>query len=234
MSTSVSAIQVTNTNKCPHGLPLGACPICNGMGGGGSRVAHKEPPKTNKEWSYMKCLIAGQMMRGQEAQKATSQAIFQSQLNFAKEVRQNVQAFAVKVQNLALQVYNSLPPQLQVVFAQVTAKVLMPLVKMVSKLPVIIEKVEQFINNIKGQIQGVCEKLTAIFGEIKGFVEKKLQENLKKLTKKILAFFVFGTDEDNYKNDKELEIFKSRELRKIKNAILRLRKKGEEDGNSID
>lgn len=34
---SLTAVKTNNARvgTCPHGLPLGACPICNGMGGGG-------------------------------------------------------------------------------------------------------------------------------------------------------------------------------------------------------
>ena len=34
---SLGAVQTNSARvgTCPHGLPLGACPICNGMSGGG-------------------------------------------------------------------------------------------------------------------------------------------------------------------------------------------------------
>ena len=43
MSTQITGNVRTGT--CPHGLPPGACPICNGMGGGGgsSRVNEHKP-----------------------------------------------------------------------------------------------------------------------------------------------------------------------------------------------
>ena len=38
---SLTAVQTNSARvgTCPHGLPLGACPICNGMGGGGMKKA---------------------------------------------------------------------------------------------------------------------------------------------------------------------------------------------------
>ena len=37
---SFGAVQTNSARvgTCPHGLPLGACPICNGMGGGGGMM----------------------------------------------------------------------------------------------------------------------------------------------------------------------------------------------------
>ena len=36
MTASLSRASHNKIGTCPHGLPMGACPICNGMGGGGS------------------------------------------------------------------------------------------------------------------------------------------------------------------------------------------------------
>jgi len=75
----------------------------------------------------------------------------------------------------------------------------------------------------------VAEKLNAIIGEIKNFVERNIVDKFKKLTKKLISFFIFGERDENYQNDEELEIFKSRELRKLHKAILRLKNKKDEE-----
>ena len=43
MNNSVS--QTQNNNKCPHGYPIGACPICNGM----SKSKPKDKPKNKPD-----------------------------------------------------------------------------------------------------------------------------------------------------------------------------------------
>ena len=44
----------TNNSRvgtCPHGLPLGACPICNGMGSGGAKKADFSAKPGEMSWS---------------------------------------------------------------------------------------------------------------------------------------------------------------------------------------
>ena len=86
-----------------------------------------------------------------------------------------------------------------------------------------------FINDIKTKILAVAEKLNAILGEIQNFIEKNITDRFKKLTKKIIRFFILEEKEENYQNDEEIEIFKSRELRKLHMAILKLRRKGKKE-----
>jgi hypothetical protein len=57
---------------------------------------------------------------------------------------------------------------------------------------------------------------------------------LKKLTKKLLKLFIWSEEEEQGEIDEEIEIFKSRELKKLKKAILKLKEKGEEDECRID
>ena len=64
---TVNSVQTTNKNTCPHGMPQGSCPICNGMMSGGGRASRADNAKSKNEWSWMKCYIEGQMMRGREA-----------------------------------------------------------------------------------------------------------------------------------------------------------------------
>ncbi len=57
---------------------------------------------------------------------------------------------------------------------------------------------------------------------------------MKKLTKKLLKLFIWSEEEEQGEIDEEIEIFKSRELKKLKKAILKLKEKGEEDECRID
>ena len=42
MSLGATAVHThtAKTGSCPHGLPQGACPICNGMAGGDAKVCN--------------------------------------------------------------------------------------------------------------------------------------------------------------------------------------------------
>ncbi len=193
-----------------------------------------EQPKNTDEWSWMKCYMMGQAMRGKEAREAANEAMAQRQIVFAKEMTQNINSFIANAQSVLQKIQNSLPPQLQSVFAKIVSSVISPVLNLISKIPVVLEKIEQFVNQVRTQILAIAEKLTALLGEIKSFVEEKLYKNLKKLTKKLLKLFIWSEEEEQGEIDEEIEIFKSRELKKLKKAILKLKEKGEEDECRID
>ena len=58
----------SNTGTCPHGLPIGACPICNGMGGGLKSQKADFSAKPG-EMSWNECAAIGAMMRAAKLQK---------------------------------------------------------------------------------------------------------------------------------------------------------------------
>lgn len=227
MPSQIGSLQTQKMNTCPHGLPPGACPICNGMGGG-TKPKQAEQTKKTDEWSWMKCYMMGQMMRGKEAREAANEAIAQRQITFAKEVAQNINSFVVNAQSVLQKIQNSLPPQLQSIFAKIANSIISPVLNLLSKIPMVLEKIEQFVNQVRTQILAVAEKLTALLSEIKGFIEEKLYKNFKKLAKKLLKLFIWADDgEEQGEIDEEMEIFKSKELKKLKKAILRIKNKDE-------
>ena len=83
-----------------------------------------------------------------------------------------------------------------------------------SILPKIIEKLAQFQQNMNNFLQQAGEKLVSILGDIKNFINAKLIKNLKKITKKFLLLFFTEFEDENYKDDETLSIFKSREIKK--------------------
>ena len=66
---------IQNTAKCPHGNPIGACPICSGMGGGGISK-NRDKPRRAGEMSYNECLAEWHKM--QAAKNAKNQAKLQA------------------------------------------------------------------------------------------------------------------------------------------------------------
>ena len=72
----------TNNTKigcCSHGLPQGACPICSGMGGGGTKKADFSAKPGEMSWN--ECAAIGAFLKAQKnAQMQRQQDI----LNFAQ------------------------------------------------------------------------------------------------------------------------------------------------------
>lgn len=222
MSSISNPSTVRNTATCPHGLPMGACPICNG--GSGSKKIKRD----SGEWSYAKCAAVGAAMRAAKARVEARKELLETQFNNALKIQKTIMNFVDKAQNMLQAIHSKLPPELQTVFNKLVNGIINPILNLISNIPKALEQLNAFINDIKTKILAVAEKLNAILGEIQNFIEKNITDRFKKLTKKIIRFFILESKEENYQNDEEIEIFKSRELRKLHIAILRLRRKGKE------
>ena len=73
---------ITATGTCPHGAPLGACPICSGMGTGGMQKKADYSAKPG-EMSWNECAAIGAMLRAQKNAKLQKQ---QDAINFAQKM----------------------------------------------------------------------------------------------------------------------------------------------------
>lgn len=208
---------VQSNNKaglCPHGLPPSACPICNGgMSAGGMKQQTTTRP-INTEWSYMKCYAAGLAMRAQENRIQTAKEMFEKQLNYAQNLRTAINNLADKIRESLQNIQNSLPTLLQKPMAIITNFVINPILNLISQIPKVIEKFVQLEQNIHKFIQNAGEKIVALFGDIKNFIQRNITERIKEKAKKFLLFFIANTEDENYKNDETLNIFKSREIKK--------------------
>ncbi len=102
---------------------------------------------------------------------------------------------------------------------------------MVSQIPKIIEKFAQFQQRIADFIQQAGEKLAAILGDIKNFIDRKIIENVKKRAKKFFLFFMSNIEDENYRNDDTLAVFKAREMKKFIVKIFTKVKKRNKDAD---
>ena len=228
---SIEAVSSTSTSLCPHGLPPAACPACSG-GAGGNKKMHSKPVHKSNEWSYAKCYSAWQSMKAAQAMKDAEAQRALRQFETAKAIQTKINNIITKFQNVARSVSQMLPQSVRTVFVNVFNSVMTPLMNLIAKMPQTVQNIQNFLNDVKAQILATSEKLTAIFGEIKNFVERKIAQQYKKLTKSLLKLFVFNLDDENYTNDEELQVFKSRELKKIKHAILSITRKGTENNEN--
>ncbi len=201
----------TRTGSCPHGLPIGACPICNGSGGGGSSSKSIERTKAPGEMSWSQCFAAGQLMKQAEAraQERMNSPLFN--INISQKVQQNITNYIITTQQLILTIKNSVPPSIAKVIDILDKAVLSPLLNIIDKIPKLMQSVQKLMENCQKILQSVNEKLTALFGEIKNFAEKKISKFLKDSKKKLFGILnLFNTNEDEI-NDKEfLEVFSSK------------------------
>ena len=223
--------QVQNVNKassglCPHGLPPGACPICSNMGGGGSTRAGERPQKPG-EMSYHQCVMIGNLMRARElAEKRHAQSLEQqainlkafeatmakasaSMLEFAKQISSNflLKPIAFTIQNIAVPIVNFIKN-----IPQITVN--------------IIANISKKLTAIKEKFIDIMDKLTAIFGEAKAFIEKKISELISVVKSKFEGLFkIFkkhNAEDDDTKIDDDKKIFNLKTIlhkisRKLKN-----------------
>ena len=220
------ASAVQNGNKCPHGLPPGACPICSGMGGGGMRK-DKDKPRVPGEMSYNECMA--DWIKIQAAKEAKIQAQIDRIENAQAQLLQNraILGLDKAVANLdkLIQKLDQMPPIISIPAKIVLNVIAKPILNLIANIPKAINNIQAFFSNVGQFITSVAEKLSTVLGEVKNFIDAKISQPIKKAVKTILSFFTQGEDEEN----EEAEKIKSREIKKILKGIFRIKTKDEEE-----
>lgn len=219
--------QVNNSraNTCPHGLPLGACPVCNGMGGGGSSRKADEPRRPG-EMTYQECYAQWkQMQRAEAMDKAAREAMLKN-AEMASKLQKQLAGISEVTQKVLDNIQNALPKPVAKVFSAISENIIKPLINIVKNLPDTIKNIAAFAENIKTELIKVQEKLTAVLGEVQNFIEKKISDSIKTLKKRFRRFFaIFGIDEEFEEDEKirdEMSVFKNFEIEQLKKAIRKL------------
>ena len=197
--------RAANNNRigtCPHGLPLGACPICNGMGGGGSVKKDNKP----KEMTWNECYAIGQMLKAQKEARLHTQQMFAAQTLQAHldNIQSQINAMKLAILN------SSLPKPLAKALTVALDVIVTPAAK---ALQMISNTVQNLANNItkavdsfKQKVIDIADKLTAIIGEAKAAIEKKISDKLKDVKKKIFSLFgIAGADNEEDEEVKRIE-----------------------------
>lgn len=219
MSTQITGNVRAGT--CPHGLPPGACPICSGMGGGGgSRTVERKPG----ELTWSQCFAIGQMMKARELAKeeAQAEALAQAQKSMAVATAQ----FAAQMRDLMIKF---LPAPVSNALSTVRNNVIMPAVRFIQNTVAAIQTtLNNAFNAIKEKAAEIADKLTAMFGELKAAVEKKISDKLRELKKKL--FNLFGLSEtENEEEEKRIEEEKRLfDLKNLKETIFNPKEAEEE------
>ena len=193
------------------------------MGGGGSRRVGERPQKAG-EMSYHQCVMIGNMMRARELAEKRHQQALESRADAIKTFELTMAKMGQNLQNFIQQNAASFIAKPAVFLAK---NIAVPIVNFVQNIPKFVQKFQ----NIKIDIQ---DKLNAIFGEAKAFMQKKIADIVSFLKSDIKSLFkVFkknDADDEDTKIDDDKKIFN---LKTILHKIIR-KKKYKDDNSSQD
>lgn len=220
MSFNAVKTNSSRVGTCPHGLPLGACPICNGMGGGGARKADFSAKPGEMSWNQ--CAAIGAFLK---AQKMAQQAREQDAVSFA----QKAQAFQNALMNSSQKIAN-----IAQFFTQNTPAIIAKPMNFVLNTVLgngvkMIANVVNFVQNFSQKMVDISDKLTAMMGELKASIEKKISESFKDLKKKIKSIFAIFKPLDA--DDEEKQIDETKKAFELRTFIHDLYKKLTGDNN---
>lgn len=223
---SLTAIQSNNSKigTCPHGLPQGACPICSGMGGGMKKADFSAKPG---EMSWNECAAIGAFLKAQKNARLQRE---QDAQNFAN----NIKAFQNTLMNASQRLANiggffaqNTPAIIARPVNFVLNTVLGGIVRTIANIP---STISNIIQTVQQKLADISDKLTAMVGEFKASIEKKISESLKTLKKKIKSIFsIFNSQ--NIDNE-EKQIDETKKTFKLKTFIHDLYKKLTEKGKN--
>lgn len=227
---SLGAVQTNSARvgTCPHGLPLGACPICNGMGGGGGMKKADFSAKPG-EMSWNECAAIGAFLKAQQNAK-------QQHAEDAQKFAQNVQAFqnalissSQRLANIAQFFTQNTPKIIAKPINFVLNTVLGGIARTIANLPTTISNTIQIIQQ---KLADISDKLTAMVGELKASIEKKISEAFKDLKKKVKSLFSIFQPTDTDNNDKQID--ETKKAFELRTFIHDLYKKLTQDEKDLD
>ncbi len=188
-------------------------------GGGGMRMG--ERPQKAGEMSYHQCAMIGNMMRARELAEKRQAQNLEKQAEALKAFESTMARASENLKNFIQQMGQNIITKPIAFIVQNTA---LPIVNFIQNIP----KFIQNLQNLKFEIQ---DKLNAIFGEVKNFIQKKMADIVSSLKSKFEGLFkIFkkhNAEDDDTKIDDDKKIFN---LKTILHKIIR--KKKEKDDNS--
>lgn len=219
LATQVQNVNKTNAGLCPHGLPPSACPICSKMAGGGGMRAGERPQKAG-EMSYHQCAMLGNLMRARElADKRHAQQL-ENHAEALKNFESTIARTVVNLQNFIEQMGKNIITK---PIAFVAQNFVLPVLSFVQNIP----KIMQNLQNLKFEIQ---DKLNAVFGEMKNFIQKKMSDLVSAIKSKFEGLFkIFkkhNAEDDDTKIDDDKKIFN------LKNILRKIIRKKKDDNDS--
>lgn len=194
-------IQTNNTRAgtCPHGLPLGSCPICNGMGANIKKADFSAKPG---EMSWNECAAIGAFLKAQKNARLQREQDAQNATQQAKSFQKSMMNASQKMINTGIFFIHNFPPIIAKPINFIMSTILGTTFKIIENVPSIILNT---IQTFQQKFVDISDKLTAMFGEIKTGIEKRLSENFKDIKKKIKSLFAIFEPLDADNDDKKIE-----------------------------
>ena len=224
---SVTSLQTNSARvgTCPHGLPLGACPICNGMSGGGGMKKADFSAKPG-EMSWNECAAIGAFLKAQQNARMARQ---QDAQNFAQQAiafQNAIMNASQKLANITGVISANAPTIISKPVNLILNTVIGGTINLIKNIPTTIQNITQIINQ---KLTDISDKLTAVYGELKTAIAKKIAEPLKELKKKLKS--IFSIFNPNNTDNEEKQIDETKKAFKLKTFIHDLYKRitGEEE-----
>lgn len=211
--------QNSRIGTCPHGLPMGACPICNGMMGGGGAKKADFSAKPG-EMSYAECAAIGAFLRAQKAAQQAKELNYQMHVQNLARFQANIEKMADKVAQFNQMVQNSMPAVLAKPINFIMNNVVLKTLDMIKNFPTTITN---FVQTINQKIADISDKLAAVYGELKTALEKKTSEFLNSFKKRVKSLFSIFEPLDIENDDKKVE--EAKRAFELKTFIHKLYKK---------
>ena len=226
---SVSSPITSHTKKagtCPHGLPLGACPICNGMAGGNS-TTKRDTPRNIGEMTYNQCLAIGNMLKAQKHAKEQAKLIEQNRLHNLAEFQKNIDIIHQKLMDFSAFLNSKFPPIVAKPMNFVINNIILKALNFVKNLPLNFQNLAQ---NIISKFIDITDKLNAIYGEVKTAINKKISKAVNHIKKQLKTlFFGFSSNETDEEEQKIEEAKRTFELKTYIQKLFNRNKKEEEN-----
>lgn len=172
--------QRSNIATCPHGLPLGACPICNGLAAGGGKKADFSAKPGEMSWN--ECAAIGAFLKAQRLAKEVKKQDF---INFAQRTADFQKKLANISQNITqfnLNMLDNFPKIFSVPIIFIAKNIIQKPINFVRILPTI-------IHNTYQKLTDVASKIMSLLGDAKTEAKQKIAKLHEKLKRKITSIF---------------------------------------------
>ena len=134
---------------------------------------------------------------------------------------------AQRAAQFAQMVQNSMPPIIAKPLAFVMNNIVANGLNMIKNLP---QTISNFVQNFSQKLADIADKLTAVYGELKAAVQKKVSETFNEIKKKIKSIFKIFEPLDTDDEDKKVEEAKRTfELKTFIHKLYKKLKDGDKD-----
>ncbi len=215
-----------NAGLCPHGFPNGACPLCSGMGGGGSATTRNMRRRPG-EMTYNECYAIWQMMKAAKLQNDKMEKL--------QQLGQAENSNRLNNLNINSAGKNIFQRILSTNFVQSGISILNNLGKNIIKFTnnitnFVVQGFNTIVSSVKNFIADISGKIALFFGEEKQALEDNLKKAVKIIKEKFISLFGF-INKSNREEETE-EIVKKEEkrifsLRQIRQKLRLLKEKQE-------